>query len=155
MPRSPIVFALALVFAAAAPATALDLTGTWVGKFTCKVYDGTLATFKVTDDTMAIPQVGDTFAVDSANQFSGVAVPDSRSPDKKGEAKMANCTTDNDPTNGGDEIARLKAKVDRAKGKGKLKGVSVFTDPGAFGACKWSYKLVDPSDPGATGCTPP
>ena len=38
------------------------------------------------------------------------------------------------------------------KGKGKLKGTSVYTDPGSRGT--WSYKLIDPSDPGATGCAP-
>jgi hypothetical protein len=143
---------LALVGLAGSPAGALDLTGTWLGKYSCTEYDGTLSKFAVKDDEMRITQTGDVFAVDSQNQFSGVSLPDAKKPETKGEAKLANCTTDNVMSNGGDELARLSAKVDREKGKGKLRGSSIYTFPGGVGTCKWSYKLTDPANPNAVGC---
>lgn len=144
--------ALALAAAVALPAAGLDLTGTWTGKYTCTEYDGALTRFTVRDDVMAISQNGFAFQVDSQNQFSGVAIPDAKRPDTKGEAKLANCNTDHLVANGGDELARVKVKLDRAKGKGKLKGVSVYTAPGIVGSCRWSYKLTDPANPNASGC---
>jgi len=140
---------------AAAPAAALDITGTWLGKYTCTEYDGTVTKFTVKGDVMAITQTGDVFAVDSLSQFSGVSIADAKKPLSKGEVKISNCNTDASISNGGDEIARLKAKVDRTKGKGKLKGSSIYTGPGWFGVCKWSYKLTSTTDPGATGCPAP
>lgn len=136
----------------ASPAAGLDLTGTWTGKFTCTEWDGSQSRFTEKDDVMAITQTGDLIAVDSLNQFSGAVLSDLRKPLAKGVVKMANCNTDNDPANGADELAVLKAKVNRDKGTGKLKGASVYTGVGSFGTCKWSYKLTDPADPGATGC---
>ena len=150
-----LAFALAALAASAAPlsAAALDLTGTWTGKYTCTEYDGTQRRFTVKDDVIAISQAGFEFAVDSTSALSGVAIPDARSPDTRGEAKLASCSSDALVSNGGDALARLKAKVDRAKGKGKLKGVSIYIGPGLVGSCKWSYKLTDPADPGAAGCS--
>lgn len=152
MGTKSIRYALAALALAASPAAALDLTGTWVGKFTCTEYDGETSKFTVTDDEMRITQTGDSFAVDSLNEFSGASIPDARSPDRKGEAKMAKCSTDNLASNGGDEIARLKVSIDREKGKGKLKGVSVYTFQGGVGSCKWSYKLTNPENPNVPGC---
>lgn len=150
--RCALALAAASASAPTLPAAALDLTGTWTGKYTCTEYDGERVRFTVRDDVMAISQTDFVFAVDSVNQFSGVAIPDARSPDVRGEAKLANCSTDDLVANGGDELARLKAKVDREKGKGKLKGISIYTGPGLVGSCKWSYKLTDPANPGASGC---
>jgi hypothetical protein len=143
---------LVVVGLAGSPAGALDLTGTWLGKYTCTQYDGTLSKVTVKDDEMRITQTGDVFAVDSQNQFAGVSLPDDKTPDTKGEAKLANCNTDNVVSNGGDELVRLSAKVNREKGKGKLKGSSIYTFPGGVGTCKWSYKLTDPANPNAVGC---
>lgn len=152
--RRGIALAFAALAASGAPlsAVALDLTGTWTGKYTCTEYDGTLSRFTVRDDVMAISQSGFELAVDSTNSFSGVAIPDARAPEGRGEAKLASCSTDSLVSNGGDALARLKAKVDRAKGKGKLKGVSLYAGPGRVGSCRWSYKLTDPANPGAGGC---
>lgn len=147
-------YALAALALAASPAAALDLTGTWLGKYACTEYQGETTKFTVTDDEMRITQTGDTFAVDSQNAFSGVSIPDLRRPDTRGEAKLANCLTDNLVSTGGDEIARLKASIDREKGKGKLTGVSIYTFEGGWGTCKWSYKLTSPENPNAAGCAP-
>lgn len=144
--------ALALASLTASPAAALDLTGTWQGKYTCTEYDGTRSKFTVKDDVLLISQVADVLAVDSENPFTGVPIADEDFPETRGEAKLARCTTDNVVSNGGDEVARLQVKIDRVKGKGKLKAVSIYTFPGGVGSCSWSYKLVDPADPGAAGC---
>jgi hypothetical protein len=152
--RSGIVLALAALAASGAPlaAGALDLTGTWTGKYTCTEYDGTLSRFTVRDDVLAISQSGFELAVDSTSAFSGVAIADARAPEGRGEAKLAACSTDAAVSNGGDALARLKVKLDREKGRGKLKGVSLYAGPGLVGSCRWSYKLTDPANPGAAGC---
>lgn len=137
---------------AAPPAGALDLTGTWVGKYSCTEYDGTRSKFKVKDDEMRISQQGDAFAVDSENAFRGIAIPSARKPDTRGEAKLVRCSTDNVVSNGADELARFTAKIDRGKGKGKLKGTSLYTFPGGVGTCKLRYQLTSTEDPSAAGC---
>lgn len=145
--------ALLFVLAFATPAGALDLTGTWLGRFKCTSYDGSKDSFTVTGDTLTITQTGDLLAVD--DNFSGFAIADAGKPLQRGEAMLGHCGTSNDPSVGPSEIARLKAKVDRDKGKGKLKGRSVYTDGGnQIGSCRWSYKLMDTADPDAPGCAP-
>jgi len=153
MTRLALLFSLLAL--GASPAAALDLTGTWEGTFKCSVFDGFKDKFKEPGEILRITQVGDDLNIEwlgTADQ-SGVAIADLKSPDTKGAAALSDCETHADLATGYSEIAVLKAKVNRSKGKGKLKGTSIWSEEGAvIGDCKWKFKLVDPSDPGVLGC---
>lgn len=150
--RQLFVCGLALAVIGAARASALDLTGTWVGKYTCTEYDGSRSKLTVKDDELRITQQGDALAVDSENAFRGVAIAHAGKPETRGEIKLVRCGTDNVVSNGGDELGRFTVKIDREKGKGKLKGTALYTFPGGVGTCKLRYKLASTENPGATGC---
>jgi hypothetical protein len=154
MPRLALL--VPLLALAAQPAVALDLTGTWEGKFKCSVFDGATEKFTQPGEILRITQQGDDLNVEWAGvaDLTGLAIADVKSPDTKGAAALADCETSADLENGPySEIAVLSAKINRAKAKGSLKGTSIWSpDADAVGDCKWKFKLVDASDPGALGC---
>jgi hypothetical protein len=134
---------------AAVPAGAIDLTGTWVGTFNCAEFDGEKHKFSQKGEILLITQVGNALNIDwGGNPIAGIAIDDIKKPDDKGAAALVDCDTTTDPTSGYSELANLKAKVNRPKGKGSLKGTSVYTQDGsATGQCKWSFKLENTADP--------
>ena len=145
---------------AAGPAAALDLTGTWVGKFTCSEFDGAAQRFAETGEALRITQTGNDVNVEwvgvsaaGVATFTGTAIPDAKAPDTKGEAALLDCGSSADVLANYSEIVRLAAKVNREKGKGSLKGLTIYSPVGLVaGSCKASFKLVDPADPGVGGC---
>jgi hypothetical protein len=154
-----VVILLAVSALLAAPAAAIDLTGTWEGSFKCAEFDGSKFKFKDTDEILEITQSGTVLNVlwtttsPDPTPIQGIAIDDDKKPDQKGSAAMIDCDTTTDLTSGYGEIANLQASVNRTKGKGKLKGKSIYTVGGdVVGECKWSFKLMDLADPGATGC---
>jgi len=141
----------------AGPAAALDLTGTWEGKFTCSQFDGAPARFSEPDETLRITQAGNDVNVDWVGiaTWTGVVIADVKTPDAKGEVALLDCASTADLFGNYSEIVRLAAKVNREKGKGSLKGLTIYSPPGLVaGSCKASFKLVDPAapDPAVGGC---
>jgi hypothetical protein len=160
--RRSILFVLAFGLAAH-PAAALDLTGTWEGKFTCSAWDeGALFRFPQPGQILRISQTGSEVRVEWGDPnvltpvlipISGVAIPDAKSPDTKGEVALADCETSADLVTHYGELARYTVRVNREKGKGSLKGLTIYARPTSeVGSCKASFKLVDPADPGVGGC---
>lgn len=139
----------------AAPAAALDLTGTWVGKFTCSVFDGVSERFPEPAQTLQISQANGDVRVlwVGVSTLTGVAIADAGAPETKGEVALADCATARDLFTSYAELVRLGAKVDRERGKGSLKGLSIYAPSGLVaGSCKWSFELEDPADPLVQGC---
>lgn len=139
----------------AAPAAALDLTGTWVGKFSCSVFDGEPDRFPEPAETLRISQQGSELRVEwvDAARLSGVALADAGRPDTKGEVALADCTTGPDLFTQYAELVRLSARVNREKGSGSLRGFSIYAPSGVVaGSCSWSFRLSDPTDPAVAGC---
>ena len=136
---------------AAVPAGAIDLTGTWVGTFNCSEFDGEKHKFSQKGEVLLITQVGDMLNIDwDGDPLAGIAIDDVSKPDQKGAAALVDCDTTNDPTAGYAELANLIAKMNRLKGKGSLKGTSVYTGTFPFffvGQCKWNFKLTNTADP--------
>ncbi len=110
--------------AASAPAVhAFDLTGTWIGKWACKGFDG--EKFKVgnKESTLQIVQTGDTLiaSIDAgAFVFNGGVLTDNVKPEK-GEVVLNQCGTDNLPLAGTEESeimrASVKTKLDSLEGE--------------------------------------
>jgi len=162
---APLTLAISFV---SAPAGALDLTGTWSGKFNCSNFDG-LKYNTVSDkkQTLYISQDGENVSVqwvDQANAvtvtyFTGSVIAHESKPFSKGQVALADCSTGPDLNAYFSEIAKLSASVNRQKGTGTLTGTSIYSIPESqealktVGQCKWNFKLVDPRDPGvAAGC---
>lgn len=138
-----------------APALAVDLTGTWLGGFQCSDFDGVKLKYSQPDEILEISQQGSALNIDwlEVADLQGLAVSDDRKPQAKGTVAMIDCGTGTDLTTGYAELAVLQVKIDRAKGKGSLKGESFYTADGELiGSCKWKFTLVDTADPGAPGC---
>jgi hypothetical protein len=149
--------------AAAVPAHAFDLTGHWVGKWSCKGFDGAKFSSRqfLKTSTMDITQIQGTFAIaiDAANDnftYNGSAIPDTDKPEK-GEVAFLGChlgtTLAHDPLDG--ELVRAAVKTSTKVGdaKASFKGTSVFAnDFPDVGTCKYSYKRLDTIDPGLSAC---
>jgi hypothetical protein len=130
---------------AAAPAGAIDLTGTWEGSFTCKRFgiDGESSTEKTKDGVLMILQAGGTFdARIEGIEYRGATIDAADDGARRGEAVLVACDADAIPLDGGvNEIVRLKAKVDAEKGTGTLTGVSVHEHGmSGFITCKLKFK---------------
>ena len=143
-----------LVLGAVVPAAhAFDLTGHWIGKYTCKGYDGTRFSLK-SEQPADFTQIGSEvrFHYDDGNDFVfiGLAIPDAKKPDEKGEVMLVECSNTNDPTVYS-EIVRAQVRTKQEKGKGTFSGVSLYVD-GEAGTCKYKYKRLDTINPGLGAC---
>jgi hypothetical protein len=152
------------------PARAIDLTGTWTGKFNCSGFDGKKFTFTQKNQSLRISQTADRKlsvqwldGADLAASFSGFVIENSNKPDTKGRTAIADCGTKADITTGISEIANLDASVNPRKGTGSLNGTSILTDQTvnpadpadlpAVTQCKWVFKLADTANPNVPpGC---
>jgi hypothetical protein len=149
-------FMAGLLLSTATPLCAFDLTGNWIGKWSCKGFDG--AKFKSANptSTLAITQVGDTIAASLDNGdflYNGRAITDVVKPEK-GEVVLAQCGTDNLPAAGPEgEIVRAAVKTKPDTFKASFKALSIFDDdfPGV-GTCKYSFKRQDQTEPGIAPC---
>jgi hypothetical protein len=146
-----------LVFAALPTASgAFDLTGTWVGRWSCQGFEGVPFKSSRKPSILLISQTGNSLAasIDGAFAYNGGAIPDVRAPNTRGEVALLQCATDSLPHQGGEsEILRAKVNVDPQQGSGSFKGLAVLeSDFPDVLTCKYSYKRVDTDDPGLSAC---
>lgn len=150
------VFVACLALALAPLAQAYDLTGTWIGKYSCKGFDGAKFSSGSKSSTFLITQQGNAIAVDLDNgeyRYNGGAIPDTAKPEK-GEAVFLECSNDSVPFSGGEsEIIRVAVKTKAGVVKATLKGLSIFEDDMfGVGTCKYTFKRVDTANPNVPGC---
>ena len=154
------LLAMLVTAAVAAPAFAFDLTGHWVGKWTCKGFDGAKFKDENKTSTLDVTQSGATInaALEGAFLFAGVAIPDASKPEK-GEAVLLDCNTNDVPAeaDGNSEIIRVSVATKVGGTKATFKGVSILENNVApFGeqvqTCKYSYIRVSTSDPVVGSC---
>jgi hypothetical protein len=148
---------LLMLAALASQASAFTLTGTWTGTRKCQdLFEG--GKDKFTDPvTFHITQVGNAIGIfadfgggDTTN-YTGLANFPALKPDK-GEFAMIHCGTNDIVGDGAtyDSIGRMQASTKATKVKAKIKGTTIFSDPGAaqpsLGTCKWSLTRTDTTD---------
>jgi hypothetical protein len=159
-----------IILTVSLPAGAIDLTGTWTGKFSCTGFDGRKFSFTQRNQNLRISQASDRklwvewFDEGAlAAKFSGFVLENSRKPETKGRAALADCGTQADITSGISELANLDVSVNSRKTTGSLKGTSIYTDQiddpdtpddnPEITQCKWSFKLTDTANPNVSpGC---
>lgn len=162
--RTLSALALALLASAAlaqgARATALFLEGTWAGKWSCQGFDGARYKLWEKESTLRVTHLAGTALaarIDDALLYNGAAITDDGDTNK-GEIVLTQCGTDLTPLVGDEaEIIRATVKT-KASGAGRIRGISI-AEGGAYDiyppyvlTCKFSYKLVDPADPGVVAC---
>ncbi len=142
------------------PVEAFDLTGNWVGSWSCV---GTESGVKFKDfdkeSTAAVTSLGNnTFGaiLDGNLLFHGIEIPDATKPDK-GEIAIAHCGSSDDFTQVGSfvffEAGRFKVSTKGAKGS--MKGFTLYSfGPGHVATCKYKYKRVDTTNPNLTYACP-
>jgi hypothetical protein len=158
------VLAAALLALGPRVATGQDftLTGSWAGSITCKSLDaGVKGTSKVAP-VMTVSQVGTEVGVQLdfgggvVERYTGLANPDGKKPETKGELALIHCGTDD--ILGGetsfDEIGRLTVATKAPPAvKAALKGTTVTARPESVGTCKWKWTRTGVADPGvSTSC---
>jgi hypothetical protein len=151
------ILAIAIAALAAASAGAIDLTGTWNGKYSCQDFDGDYAKFKSSESVLRIVQTGTTLVASidgGAGTYDGAVIDSTAKPAQEGEAVLNLCLTSAAPLGGG-ELFKIKAKVDPEKGTGTISGVSHYEGGTVVNTCKLKYKRVS-TDPGKVDtCMPP
>ena len=137
------------------PARAFDATGTWVGKWSCKDFDGQKGTDGNAESTLLITQTGTAMAIDldaGFYRYNGNAIPDGAKPEK-GEAALLSCAIDDQPLTGAlSELMRFAFKTKSGSVKATLKGVSIFQLGAVVGTCKYSFKRTSDVDPNVSAC---
>lgn len=141
---------------ALAPAAFLtyDLNGTWAGKITCNAFVAGAKEKIVLTPTMRISQIGQSMGVElsfglGSRLYAGLANPDAKKPEQKGETALILCGTDNQlGVTTPDEIGRMSVSAKPGKVKAALKGLSFYSDAADHGTCKWSWKRIDTTDAG-------
>jgi hypothetical protein len=162
---------LLLVFSFSAEA--VNLTGTWTGRFSCSGFDGVNFAFAQRGQSLKIsqPQGGSRLSVqwfdgeDLAATFTGFVIDSLSTPATRGHAAIADCATKADITSGVSELVDLNATVNPNRGTGSLTGQSIYTDQTDDPAdpddrpevtrCRWIFRLANTADPGPASCPPP
>lgn len=156
-------------------AGAVNLTGTWTGKFACTGFDGANFSFvqpsrgqQAQSLKISQPQGGNSLSVQwfdgpvCASIFTGFVIDNRNNPETKGHAAIGRAGTKADITSGVSEIVDLNATMNPSKGRGSLTGKSIYADPDPIDPnlgpevtqCKWTFKLVDTTDPGILASCP-
>ncbi len=149
IPAAVLVAALA-----APPAYAYDLGGHWSGVYKCKgSFGGDKDSYTdalEADITQAGTAVGANISFSGTPySYNGLAVADSKKPDK-GDLMLTICGTDDDLGSGQyDELGRFKVTTKPTKGSGSISGASYYssTSPPQAYTCKWKLKRTSTSAP--------
>ncbi len=148
-----------------------DLTGTWLGKVSCKATsadDGRNGNATIRNLTLLVRGVqangnGREYVVDlEGDAYSARSADLGETGSGKGAYAMALCGSSDDVWTGVTELWRMDFKANAAKGTGKLSGELFFNDTsltrepdeGAIGRCKTSWKRISADEPNAAGCAP-
>jgi hypothetical protein len=130
-----------------------DLTGTWEGKYVCKVLiDGVPTRFKV-ESVLKITHTDTALNADIDNTFLYVGFAAARTSDPvKGAATFVECATT--PTsNGYNDV--FSVTVNTKPAHATLKGKGAYSNGPAGhigGICTFNYKRIDLADPGIGPC---
>lgn len=147
-----------------APAASGDLTGTWKGKFKCKIQNG-VSKQKLDSKTITAPEPGvSTLLISHADGpgtpplqmeidgvlWAGFALPEGGA--VKGVGSLFDCTDDGGSENAG-ELRTFKWKVKSDSTKGTLSWRGMFVnDDQEIGLCKGRWKRITRDDPGVGPC---
>ncbi len=148
------ILATVLVATLAPSARAFDLDGHWSGTYKCKGNSGgekdSYEDALEADFTQTGTAVGASISFSGTPySYNGLAVADSKKPDK-GDLMLTICGTDDDLGSGQfDELGRFKVTTKPSKGSGSISGISLYSanNPAEAYTCKWKLKRTSTSAP--------
>lgn len=152
--RLTIVAIFAFSLTAGSAAGAFDLTGNWVGSWSCTEFDlGTKTKDGEPESTLAVTSLGNgTFRgiIDNNYSIRGIEIADIAKPEK-GEIAWAHCGTSDDLAENNDsELGRWKVST-TAEGRGTISGTSVWSlGFGHVATCKYKYTRQNLANPNLT-----
>jgi len=136
-----------------------NLTGTWEGKYTCKVLLNGVQTKTTTMDVLGTPisilkltHTDTALNADSDARFHYAGFAAAQAKDStKGAVTFVECST-TPGSNAYNEM--LSVTVNTKPAHATLKGIDVYNSGGSEvgGICKYNYKRVDTADPGIGPC---
>ncbi len=140
----------------ASVAEAFDVDGAWRGIMRCQEWtpDARKRRFSI-KGLLRISHEGGAIGMrlhtdQFVRDYAGMTVFDVRRPRSHGEAAFAACGTDDapaEPSRG--EFGRLRVLADRVRGRGILRGETIYTvDSDTIGKCRWVFKWETSIDPG-------
>lgn len=145
------------VVLAVSPVSALDLTGTWDGSWSCAGFDGAKYSTKGETSVLAISDLGGGVArasIDGYYFYNVAVVPDAKNPAEHGVAALNECGTDDVPLVGTEaEMMRAKLTIKSGGSAATFVAASIFEDGfGSVGTCTYGYKRRDTADPLVPPC---
>jgi hypothetical protein len=167
--RLSTVAAALLVATSAPPASAAlispEVVGSWTGKLQCNEYNGGVKEKATATPTMRISQVGANFLLEldfgngNTQNYGGLLNPDVKKPEKKADAILIRCGTNNQIGDHPNAMGRMTISGKPGKVKASFKGFSIFSDETApspdHGTCKWKFTRIDTVDPNLPDTTCP
>jgi hypothetical protein len=171
------VLCFSILLIASLPAEAVNLTGTWTGRFRCSGFDGLNFSFVQPNRNQPVqslrisqPAGGNHLSVQwfdgnaLAATFTGFVIDSINRPTTRAHAALADCVTKADITSGVSEIADLNATVNPNRGTGSLTGLSIYTDQTVdpnnpedrpeVARCRWTFRRTDAGDPNVPPACP-
>lgn len=143
-----------MIVALPTTAGAVDITGTWEGKETCKCFNNVDGKFtrKSKDEVIEITQNGTDLNIFIFDElFNGNVINDPNR-DKRGVAAFIACSTDPNNNASFGEIGRATLRT-KANGAGKFKVESLWnTSQTQICTCKWKFKRTSTEDPSIADC---
>jgi hypothetical protein len=146
------------------PSMAGDLTGTWKGRFSCKLENGQ-SRLKISSKTVTAPEPGvSTLEISHPGGpgtpalqievddvlFAGFALPAGGA--VGGVGALFDCTDNGDPGDAGEiRTFRWKVTADSVKGSISWRGMLVNDDQ-EIGSCKGTWRRILREDPGIGPC---
>lgn len=148
------ILAVLVVLVVGASAGGVDLTGTYEGKlrFFEAANDGSEDTGKEASTARITQNPDDSVNVEIDGElYQGRIIEWGGNPEKFASGVILACGTDDDP-NTPSGMAIMEAKVNAAKGRGKLRALGVLVDSLGLGVANGKWKRVDTADPMVADC---
>ena len=142
-----------------------DLTGSWTGSIKCQEFLDGAKTKSVAEPAVSVTQSGLNigltldFGGGNVQHFAGLANPDAKKPELKGDFAVVFCGTNSVIADAvPDELGRMTASTKPGKVKASFKGTVIFSDPPGLvahhGTCKWKFSRTDLTNPNlGTDCS--
>ena len=135
-----------------------DLTGSWIGTIKCAEFLDGAKQKTVSAPALTISQSGLNmglafdFGGGNVQHFAGLANPDAKKPEQKGEFAVVFCGTNSVIADAvPDKLGRMAASTKPNKVKATIKGTTIFSDPPGLvahhGTCKWKFTRTDLTNP--------
>ena len=149
-----------LAFCLAAPASAGNLVGTWLGRFSCTTEDANgRGKLSESTSTLLISQPGGPggttlrLTIDG-EPYTGSIIPSAGNPTEQGVGAFVACgTSDAEGTGSFNEIELIRWKVEDGGVRGSIRKAGVFVTKGQqIGACKGGWVRSSTTDPSIAAC---